>query len=232
MLPIFPTHRFNPQIVKADVVPMMIDGGVAITGDQTAIQTDGGGRWEINYSGISLRTPTLIRLWDAWTAYMPGRRFFVPLVSLYTAPRPANGSAPARPSQLFSNDPDFPTEVRYAVPYIVASVVAPPGAAPTQMTVDVIQGARLQAGMKGMVAGRAFKIERIIARVGQQATFSFVPPIRDPISAGEAVTFDWPMAICKLALGQDLSPPLSFGRSAEMAVSFIEDRSVSLAEAA
>ena len=177
MLPIFPTHRFNPQIVKADVVPMMIDGGTAINGDQTAIQTDGGGRWEITYSGIALRTPALIRLWDAWTAYMPGRRFFVPLV-------------------------------------------------------NVSQGARLQASMKGMVAGRAFKIERIIARVGQQATFSFVPPIRDPISAGEAVTFDWPMAICKLALGQDLSPPLSFGRSAEMAVSFIEDRSVSLAEAA
>ena len=232
MLPIFPTHRFNPQIVKADVVPMMIDGGTAINGDQTAIQTDGGGRWEITYSGIALSTPALIRLCDAWTAYMPGRRFFVPLVSLYTAPRPANGSAPARPSQLFSNDPDFPTEVRYAVPYIVASVVTPPGAIPTQMAVNVSQGARLQAGMKGMVAGRAFKIERIIARVGQQATFSFVPPIRDPISAGEAVTFDWPMAICKLALGQDLSPPLSFGRSAEMAVSFIEDRSVSLAEAA
>ena len=83
-----------------------------------------------------------------------------------------------------------------------------------------------------MVAGRAFKIERIITRDGQEATFSFVPPIRDAISVGEAVTFDWPMALCKLALGQDLSPPLSFGRSAEMSISFVEDRSIALEEAA
>lgn len=32
MLPIFPTHRFNPQNIKADVVPTMIDGGTANTG--------------------------------------------------------------------------------------------------------------------------------------------------------------------------------------------------------
>lgn len=232
MLPIFPTHRFNPHVVKADVVPRMIDGGTALNGDQTSIQTDGGGRWEITYSGISLRTPALTRLWDAWTGYMPGRRFLVPLVSLFTAPRPANGDAPARPSQIYANDPDFPTEVRFAVPYILASIVTPPGVIPTQMTVNVTQGARLQPGMKGMVAGRAFKIIRIIASSGQQATVSFMPPIRDVISPGEQVVFDWPMALCKLVLGQDLSPPMSFGRIAEMAISFIEDRAISLDEAA
>ncbi len=232
MLPIFPTHRFNPQNIKADVVPTMIDGGTAINGDHTTIQTDGGGRWEITHSGIMLRSPAIIRLWDAWTAYMPGRSFWVPLVSLYTGPRPANGAQPARPSSIHANDPDFPTEVRYAVPYIVAEVVTPPTTIPTQMTVNVTQGARLQAGMKGNVGGRPFKIERILSRSGQQAEFSFLPPIRDAITAGEPVNFDWPLALCKLVLGQDLAPVLSFGQSAQMAISFVEDRSTPLAEAA
>lgn len=229
MLPIFPTHRFNPQNIKADVVPTMIDGGTAINGDHTAIQTDGGGRWEITYSGIILRTPAIIRLWDAWTAYMPGRSFWVPLVSLYTGPRPTDGANLLPTSAIYANDPDFPTVVRYAAPHIAATIVAPPSTIPTQMTVNVTQGARLQAGMKGNVGGRAFKIERILSRSGQQATFSFLPPIRDAIDAGDPVNFDWPMALCKLVLGQDLAPALSFGRSAQMAISFVEDRSTSIA---
>lgn len=220
---VYPTHQFNPQGIKADVVPRLIDGGTAINGDTTEIQTDGGGRWEISYSGITLRSPAQIRLWDAWLSYMPGRAFLVPLVSLLTAPRPASGSRPARPSQIAADDPMFPTSVGYAPPYIEAATVGVTALRATQMTINVTRGARIEGGEKCSIAGRGFKIERVIARAGQQATVIVSPPARATIPAGSAVTFDWPVVRCKLVMGQDLAPMLSFGRHAEMSISFVED---------
>ena len=220
---VFPAHQFNPQGIKADVVPRLIDGGTAINGDTTEIQTDGGGRWEITYSGIILRSPAQIRLWDAWTSYMPGRVFLVPLVSLLTAPRPASGSHPARPSQIAADDPLFPTDVRYASPYIEAVTVGASILRATQLTINVTRGARIEGGEKCSIGGRGFKIERVVARTGQQATVAVSPPARAAIAAGSPVTFDWPVVRCKLVMGQDLAPLLAFGRRAEMSISFVED---------
>lgn len=223
MLPIFPTHLFNPTGIKADVVPNTISGGTALNGDETVIQTDGGGRWEITYSGIVLRTPQQIRRWDAWTSYMPGRAFYVPLVSLLTAPRPVAAGYLARPSSLDDGDELFPNSVGYAAPYIVAQTVGSTSVRDTQLTINVSQGARVEGGEKCSINGRGFKIERVLSRSGQQATVVVSPPARVAIPAGAAVNFEWPVVQCKLALGQDLAPNLSFGRHAEMAISFVED---------
>lgn len=223
MLPIFPTHLFNPTGIKADVAPNMISGGTALNGDETVIQTDGGGRWEISYSGIILRTPEQIRRWDAWTSYMPGRAFLVPIVSLLTAPRPVAAGGLARPSSLNDGEALFPTSVGYAAPYIVARTIGSPPLRATELTINVEQGSRIEGGEKFSIGGRGFKIERVLSRTGQQATVVVSPPARAAIPAGAAVIFDWPVVQCKLALGQDLAPTLSFGRRAEMAISFVED---------
>jgi hypothetical protein len=220
---VFPTHVFNPQAIKADVVPRLIDGGTAINGDSTEIQTDGGGRWEITYSGIILRTPQMIRLWDAWTGYMPGRAFDVPLVSLLTAPRPATGLHPARPSEIAGDDPMFPDSVAYAQPYIEAVTVGAAALRATQLTINVTRGALIQGGEKCSIGGRGFKIERVLSRSGQQATVVVSPPARAAIPNGTAVNFDWPTVRCKLVMGQDLAPNLAFGKRAEMSMSFVED---------
>lgn len=222
---VFPTHLFNPQAIKADVVPRLIDGGTAINGDTTEIETSGGGRWEITYSGIVLRAPAQIRLWDAWTSYMPGRSFLVPLVSLLTAPRTANGAMPARPSQIVGDDPMFPETVRYATPHIEAVTVGASGIRATQLTINVTRGARIQGGEKLSIGTRGFKIQRVLARSGQEATVSVSPPAREEIAGGASVIFDWPVVRCKLVRDQDLAPNLAFGRRADMSISFVEDAS-------
>lgn len=223
MLPIFPTHLFNPQAIKADVVPRLIDGGTAINGETTEIQTDGGGRWEITLAGITLRTPEQIRRWNAWTAYMPGRSFLVPLVSMLTAPRPVSGGIPARPSALDDGDDLFPTSVGYAAPYIVARTVEAAPLRATQLTVEISQGSRIQGGEMFSIDSRGFKIERVLSRSGQQAVVSVVPPTRASVPGNSAVNFDWPVVKCRLVSGQDLAPNLAFGRRAEMSISFVED---------
>lgn len=220
---VWPTHLFNPTAIKADVAPTMIDGGTALNGDRTTIQTDGGGRWQITYSGIVLRTPQMVKKWDAWTSYMPGRAFLVPLVSMLTAPRPHAGGTVARPSSITADDDYFPEEVRYASPYIIAQTVGDVALRATQMTINVTQGARVEGGEKCSINGRGFKIERVLSRFGQQATVIVSPPSREAISSGSSVNFEWPTVQCKMVLGQDLSPNLAFGRRAEMAISFVED---------
>lgn len=223
---VWPAHLFNPTGIKADVAPIMISGGVALNGDETVVQTDGGGRWQITYSGIVLRSPQMIRKWDAWTSYMPGKAFLVPLVSLLTAPRPHAGGMVARPSSIAADDDYFPEDVRYAVPHIIAETVGDmPN--PVTVTINVIQGARIEGGEKFSIPGmRGHKIERVTSRSGQMATCIISPPARPGIPAGSSVNFEWPVVQCKLVLGQDLSPNLSYGRRAEMTISFAEDFSV------
>lgn len=222
---VFPVHLFNPASIKAGVVEKAISGGQALSGDEDVIATDGGGRWEITYSGISLRTVEQERKWDAWVSHLAGgvRAIYVPLVSLRTAPRPVVGSGLARPSAIYADDPYFPSDVRFASPYIVAQTAGAAALRATTLTILVTQGARIQGGEKFSVNGRAHKIERVTAQAGQQATCIISPPLRSAVASGAAVEFGWPYVQCKAAIGQDLIPDMAFGRTGTVSISFVED---------
>lgn len=225
MLYIWPAHIFNPTSIKADPVENVITGGAALNGDEDVIATDGGGRWKITFGGIVLRSPKLIRAWDAWTSHMAGgaRAFLAPLVSGQTAPRPFAGSGIARPSALHADDDLFATAVGYASPFIVATTVGNAALRATALTINVAQGARLNGGEKFSIGRRAHKVERVTARAGQQATVIISPPLRQAVAGGSAVNFEWPVVQAKLIPGQDLTPDLAFGRRADMSISFVED---------
>lgn len=224
-LPIFPAHLFNPDPVKADVVARVVSGGTALNGDEDVIETDGGGRWEISYGEIDLDTPHLRRVWDAWTSELAGgaRTVLVPLLSLETAPRPVAGSGLADPSDLIVDDEFFPTEVRFAAPYIVATVTANAALRATTLSLVVTQGARVEPGMKFSVGIRGFKIDRVVSRSGMSAVVRVSPPAREPIAAGAAANFDWPVVACRGVVGQDLAASIALGMFGETSVSFVED---------
>lgn len=226
MLAIFPTHRFNPTPIKAGIVENVISGGVALSGDEDVIATDGGGRWRITYSNINLRGPALLRLWDAWVSHMAGgaQPILVPLVSLTTAPRPVAGNGLARPSGIYANDPQFPTEVRFASPYIVATTVGVTALRATTITIAVAQGARIGGGERFSIGGRSHKIERVLSRPTEMSAVCVInPPTRSAIAAGASVNFEWPVVQAKAVPGQDLDPDVSYGRNATVSISFVED---------
>lgn len=221
---IWPAHLFRPTATKADVVVREVSGGVALSGDETTILTDAGGRWMVTHSGIVLRSPAQLRIWDAWTAYMPGRAFLAPLTSLITAPRPIAFGAPIRPAAIDYDDLYFPTTVGFAGgPYINAVTVGATALRATTIVINVTAGSLIEGGEKFSVAGRAYKIERVTARSGAQATCTITPPLRAAIASGAFVDFNWSTVQCKLVPGQDLAPTTTFGRRAEMSISFIED---------
>lgn len=224
-LSVFPIHRLTPTTIKADIVPKVISGGVALNDEEDVTQTDGGGRWEISLSGIILNSVQRERLWSAWTSHLAGgaRAVLVPVYSLRTAPRPSAGGGLSRPSNLVADDDTFPTTLAFASPYILAQTVGMTALRATSIVIAVTQGARVEAGMRFGYGTRAYKIERVTARSGMQATCTISAPLREAIPGGAALNFDWPLVQCRAVTGQDLAPEMLFGRRGEASVGFVED---------
>jgi hypothetical protein len=217
---IFPVHRLRPEAIKADVVAQVISGGTALNGFEDVIQTDGGGRWQIGFSGIQLNTVEKARLWDAWTSHLAGgtRQVLVPIYSLRTAPRPVAGNGLLRPSDLIDDNPVFPSSVAFASPYIIATTTEPAALRATTIWIAIAQGADIQPGMRCGIGRRSYKIENV---AGSNCTI--VPPLREAVADGTPVIFDWPVVQCTAVVGQDLSPEMRWGRQGAVGVSFVED---------
>jgi len=222
---VFPAHFFNPTNVRAGIEPRVISGGTSLSGEETVIQTDGGGKWRVEYSDIDLDDPDLERLWSQWVSYLAGgsRAVLVPILSLRTAPRPYVGAPDADPSSLTYDDEDFPTDVRFASPHIIAHVVSHDPNAPVFMEIEVTQGSRLRGGEKFSIGNRAYLIERVISRDGQRATVRVSPPRRIATPANAPANFEWPLVQCRAEVGQSLTPDMEFGQFATVAISFVED---------
>lgn len=216
---IFPAHLFNPKEVNARPVQRVMSGGEALNGEEDVIATDGGGRWQIDYSGINLNTVAQQRAWSAWQGYLGGGAVecLVPLLSLQTAPRPFLGKSPARPPALISDDELFPTSVAYSAPYIEAEVGASAALRATSLHILVTTGGEIKGGEKFSIGDRGYRIIRKTAT----NTFQIEPPLRAAVSDGAAVNFDWPVVRCTAVPG-DFEGALTRGRYGEKSISFVE----------
>ncbi|MEJ7933481.1 hypothetical protein WG907_04315 [Sphingobium sp. AN558] len=222
---VFPLHHFNPGVLSADVTMRVISGGTAINDVETTIQTDGGGRWEGTLGEIDLDEPFYKRLWEAWSSHLAGgaRPFLMPVPSLDTAPAPSAGRGVLWPSDIVTDDEYFPTYARFAKPWIEAETVGVSGSPPSVLTIAITRGSRLTPGMRfGMGGNRAYKIERITDRDGQQATCIISPPCRVEWPDATPLNFDWPLVQCKAVIGQNLRPDYGFGY-ATTSLAFVED---------
>lgn len=221
---VFPAHRFNPNPVKAGVVERVVTGSESIAGDEDVVSTDGGGRWTIEYGEIDLDDPDMKRLWTMWSGHLAGgaQVVLVPVLTLDTAPRPFAGSGPATPSDILTDDPDFPQSVGFAGTYIVANVAADAALRATTIEIEVSQGAQIKGGEVFSLGDRAHEIVRVTGRDGSKATCLIRPPLRGAVEEGASVNFDWPVVRCRMSPDQDTIPAMSLGYGSS-AVSFVED---------
>lgn len=221
---VFPTHRFNPASVKPDVIGHVLSGGVALSGDEDTVATDGGGRVRIDMDGINLRTPDALRRWNGWNGLLGGgvTPCLVPVVSLATAPRAWAGSGP-RPAPAFGdNDDMFPTEVGYRIRTISAVTVGNAALRATQLTIAITKGSAIKGGEWFSIGQRAHRIVRVTARTGMQATVIIEPPLRGAVAGGSAVEFEWPVMKGRLVVGNDLGITLLNNRRSTQSISFVE----------
>lgn len=218
---VFPAHLFSPTEVNARIVQSTMSGGVALSGDEDVVATDGGGRWQIDFAGIELRTPAQQRAWSAWIGHLGGGSIecLVPLLSLVTAPRPYSGmKIPARPPQLAYDDELFPTTVGYSAPYIEAEVVAAAALRATSLQITVTTGGEIKGGEKFSIGERAHRIIRETA----SGTFQIEPPLRGEVEIAAPVNFDWPVVKCRMMPGEDFEGAISRSRFGSKHISFIE----------
>lgn len=222
---IFPTHIFNPSVIKPTRVRRILSGGAPINGaDEDVIQVDGGGLWQWTLSGIELYSPDLLRLWNAWDAHLAGGSVecWVPIASNATAPQPGG----VGPSPIVADDPMFPTSVGYSIPYIKAQTTSAASLRATTVALSVSKGARVKGGEEFSVMHEKgpglYTITRVVSASGQSATVNIWPPLREAIPSGLAVNFDWPMFRARMIPNFDMTPQITLGLQATVEVSFIE----------
>lgn len=218
---IVPAHLWNPDPVRAGVQATTISGGTSLVGDETVIQTDGGGRIEVGYGEFDLDEELARRSYGAWQDYLAAgaQIVLVPVVKPEHMPVPVG--AADRP--FVTNDDYFPTAAAFQTPYVIAATVGNAALRATVLTIAVTQGSALKPDTWFGFARRAHKIRRILSVVGNQYTVEISPPLRHAVAGGTSVNFDWPVVQCKAVLGQDLIPAISLGKYGTMTVAFVED---------
>lgn len=219
--PIFPAHIFNPGSVRTYIERRTLSGGVSLSGEEDQVIIDGGGRWVIEYADIGLDTPAELRAWDAWTGKLNAgtAEVLVPLLSIETAPRPALGQGFMTPSDLYTNDVLFPTEVRFQAPYIVAVLAESAALRATTLRITMQRGAPIMGGEKFSLGDRGY---RIAERLGDDR-YRIEPPLRASVTAGDPVNFDWPVVRCRGMTSEDeAAAPVILGRYSDAAIRFAE----------
>lgn len=227
----FPTHLFNPARITMRPGGATLAGGESLAGETDIIKTDGGGYWILDMLGVELNSPDLIRAWRAWQDHLAEgvTKVLVPVADIRQSPRPIAGNGLARPSRLLpqSTDPYFPEALGFASPFIVAKITAAAALRATQLTILVERGARLRGGEVFAVTHpdkgrRCYRVGRVLARDGQEATVTIRSPLRQAVTIDTAADFDWPSFVARLVPDADISPELEYGRAGVVDISFRE----------
>lgn len=223
---IFPVHLFRPRRVMARIIGAGLSGGETMSGDDARAANDYGGRWQIEFSGITLNTPRLIAAWDAWTGYLDhgATPVLVPLLSISTAPRAWLGNKPQPVPPLIWDDPVFPEAVDYGSPVMEFEFVDPSAAGDRHVFLSAVTGSPLVGGEVFEVDGRAHQIIRQVD-VGK---YLIAPTLRNPVFDYDEPDFGWPCVIARLEPTGDEGLSIENGNAADPSITFVEMLGVSL----
>jgi hypothetical protein len=90
----------------------------------------------------------------------------------------------------------------------------------TTLNIEVTTGAQPKGGEKLSIGDRAYKLIRPLGG----GDFQIEPPLREAVTDGDAIIFDWPMVKCKMRVGDDPIAALIRGRisDGDVEISFVE----------
>jgi hypothetical protein len=84
---------------------------------------------------------------------------------------------------------------------------------------DLALGAPLSGGERFSVGERGYRVIRALGS-GQ---YHIEPPLREAVTAGASVNFDWPAVKCRVAPGESFAPTLRIGRYGDASIRFLEN---------
>ncbi len=218
---IFPTCLFAPNGTDTFIDRRTISGGTALSGDETLIGSDGGGRVVLEMNDFDLDEPEVARAWDMIDAWMDGglRPMIVPLCDAAHQPAYFYDDVPHSDGSPFSD------ETLYETPGTDVSLAADAALRATIIDIDI-------AAINGDPAGwfsidhttwrnRAYKVAEIIAQTPTTATIRISPPLREATLAGAPVDFANPR--CTMRLEGEMRAPRTMGYAEGQPLRFVED---------
>lgn len=224
---VFPTCLFAPNGTDAYIERRTISGGTALSGDETLIGTDGGGRIAIEMDDFDLDEPEVAIAWDTIDAWMDGglRPMIVPFCDAVHQPAYYYDGVP------HSDGAPFSDETLYETPGsdVTLAVDAPLRSTILQVTITLLNGNPL-----GWFSidhptwrHRTYKVAEIIAQTETTATIRISPPLREATTAGAELDFANPR--CTMRLDGDMRAPRNMGYAEGQPLRFVEDMTGSYA---
>jgi len=220
---VFPTCLFAPNGTEADIELRTISGGTAISGDETLIGTDGGGRVFVELEDFYLDDPETALAWSAISAWMDGglRPMIVPICDAIH--QPTNGFT----YLPHSDDTPFSDESLYEQGDCVVHLAADAALRATTLYLDITELGRPLVGGEWLSIDhetwrwRAYKIAEIIAQDATSATITIRPPLREAAAEGAEVDFNAPR--CVMHLSGEMRAPRNMGYAEGQPLRFVED---------
>lgn len=228
---VFPVHLFNPTTIKPKLSRRIMTGGESLAGDTDVIAVDGGGRWEITFDGIELLSDDQVGAWNAWDMHLGGGgvNCIVPIALPRQAPLAFVGEPFPQLTGLHpeDDDPYFPNVAGRSVTAAAGVTTASAALRATQITINVTKGRRLRGGepftiVHSTMGERLYRVKRVLSTSDQTSVVQIEPPLRQSITSGKTIEFDWPRFVARLAPNLDISPSFSGGGADPVSATFIE----------
>lgn len=216
---VFPTRRFFFQGHAAEIDRRTLSGGVALSGDEDVIATDGGGRVTVQLSDADLEEPAVAIAWRAWDAFA-GDGTVPVIVPLGDARHQMMGDVTTPIGGLpWWEEADFePLE-----PLSVVTSSADLRATTISVSVDQLPGP-VRPGIWLSIdhttwRHRAYRVRDVLSDDGTTATLAIRPPLREATAADAPVEWIDPKVTARVDGG--ISSPTTMGY-AEGSVRFVE----------
>jgi hypothetical protein len=224
---VFPSSFFGISAKDVDIEQSTISGGVALSGDEDVIASDGGGRWFAEMENVALHTREKIMAWRAFKAATRGgvQPFVFPICDTRHGPFFGARGVPHSDKTSFADDTLYQGglegSVRLAAPL-----------RETTLSINIVSlGRPLIGGERFSInhptmRHRCYQIGTIASQTASQATFQFHPPLREAVSVGTPLDFK-PRFVARIDGG--MAAPMLNPRFAQGSLRLVEDFSGSYA---
>lgn len=220
-------HRENAMLFE--LMGQTITGGQTASGVIPVTRTDAGGLWKATLADVFLHTPEQVRTWRAIAGICDGgatpiivpmcdKRFYpAPIVSgrrITTLPVPHSDDSPHSDGSPYDS-------------MIVQAEIGAAALRATTVTISIFTGEPLQGGEHfsiehdGAMSHRLYRIVSV-ATTGAGSVCEIRPPLRAAVEDGDALDFDHPRCVMRLATPDAMDLLLEQRKFGKPTVSFLE----------
>lgn len=221
----WPDEVLRPQNVSFDLDSRSLAGPASVSGATQVVASDAG-IWKATFGSVIVKSRQAVLVHRALAALLEGRLGSI-LVPLCRAYGPSSDAVLTDDEELLfaevphSDDAFFDDDTGYVGSLTDVVLAANAAVRATTLVVTVNYAADdIQPGMHFSLGERLYRIRTYDSTTG---VMTIRPPLREAVTAGDALNFDDPVCRMRLANDDGLDLELALRRYGTPSISFIED---------